>query len=435
MKDFIKENIQFIIMLLVWVAFGIIMKETSYLLVPAGLILLKSKGMYTEMIAAFFFILFLSDNRHNELLFAAKCKDLVLLTLVGLFILDSKSFPNKSKLIIPFIPFFIVAFIMSTRNWNPVLSFQKCLSFSLMLGIIPSYFIRQLETDGRRFLRMMIWTCTTMWLLGFVMMFLLNDWVYLAGRYNGLLGNPNGIGILATLFFIFIMLSEQKYPDLFSRNERILVYGSLIISVLFASSRNAIFSIMIFVFFGRFYKISSWLGFMLVLVVAILYQAINENLPLIINSLGLGEYMRVEHLNDGSGRLIAWTYGWREIQNNFMLGRGFAYEEMWFEANKNWLNNLGHQGGIHNTYLALWMNTGLVGLLLYLYGFFRTFFVAAQKNYYAVPTMFAIMFSMTFEAWFQASLNPFTIIALLIITLLQYDQPLPGQKESSVPVL
>ena len=58
MKDFIKENIQFIIMLLVWVAFGIIMKETSYLLVPAGLILLKSKGMYTEMIAAFFLFYF-----------------------------------------------------------------------------------------------------------------------------------------------------------------------------------------------------------------------------------------------------------------------------------------------------------------------------------------------------------------------------------------
>jgi hypothetical protein len=62
---------------------------------------------------------------------------------------------------------------------------------------------------------------------------------------------------------------------------------------------------------------------MLVLVLAILYQGINENLPLIINSLGLGEYMRVEHLNDGSGRLIAWTYGWREIQNNFMFEGNF----------------------------------------------------------------------------------------------------------------
>ena len=63
-------------------------------------------------------------------------------------------------------------------------------------------------------------------------------------------------------------------------------------------------------FFARSYKISYWVGFLIVIVVAVLYQVINENLTYIITSLGLGTYLRVEHLNDGSGRLVAWTYGW-----------------------------------------------------------------------------------------------------------------------------
>ena len=49
--------------------------------------------------------------------------------------------------------------------------------------------------------------------------------------------------------------------------------------------------------------------------------------------------------------------------------------------------------------------------------------------------MLAIMFSITFEAWFQASLNPFTIVALMVITLLQYVKPVETEEKSTVPVL
>lgn len=411
------------------------MPESAIVLIPAGLALLKYKERYSEMLIGFFMILFLSDNRHYEFDFTGKIKDIYLLILCAFVILDTKNFKVRSKLFYPFIYFFILAFALTYKSPQPMLSFQKGLSFALIVTIIPNYFIRQLNEDGEKFLRNLIWICTLLWLIGFLMAIFMNDWVYLQGRYNGLLGNPNGVGLLATLFFILVIVSQYHYPKIFTRNELILVFGAMLFSVILASSRNAIFSILIFMFFARSYKISYWVGFLIVIVVAVLYQVINENLTIIITSLGLGSYLRVEHLNDGSGRLIAWTYGWKEIQNNFLFGRGFAYEEMYFEANKTWLNDLGHQGGVHNTYLALWMNTGLVGLVLYLVGFFRTFFKAARINYLAIPAMFAIMFSITFEAWFQASLNPFTIIALLIITLLQYEKPTSAEEESTLPLL
>ena len=102
---------------------------------------------------------------------------------------------------------------------------------------------------------------------------------------------------------------------------------------------------------------------------------------------------------------------------------------------------LNHQGGVHNTYLAVWLNTGLIGLALFLYGFFRNFIGKALGNYLTMPAMFAIMFQITFEPWFQSSLNPFTSLALLVIVLLQYEQPLGAtqpveeKQEVSVPVL
>ena len=93
-----------------------------------------------------------------------------------------------------------------------------------------------------------------MWILGFIMVAVLNDWVYLQGRYNGLLGNPNGVGLLATLFFILVIVAQHHYPKIFTRSELIIVFGAMLMSVLLASSRNAIFSILIFMFFARSYK-------------------------------------------------------------------------------------------------------------------------------------------------------------------------------------
>jgi hypothetical protein len=255
----------------------------------------------------------------------------------------------------------VLAFILSTQHPNPVHSFQKTLSFLLIVAVIPNYFLRQLHLEGEVYLRKIIWLGTILHVIALLMMVVLPpDWTFLEGRYNGHSGNPNGVGTWSTMFFIFIIMSMHHYPNILSKGEKILVFGSLVaFSLAWRSSRNCIFSIAIFLFFSRFDKISPWIGFVLVIVIALLYQVINENLPFIITSLGLGEYFRVEHLYDGSGRLIAWTFAWEQIQKNyFLLGRGFAFEEWLFEVNQNWLNMLGHQGGVHNTYLAVWLKTG-----------------------------------------------------------------------------
>lgn len=422
MKDFLHDNLQVLILFIIWIIAGMQSSDLALVLVPLSLLLLKWKGKYTAMIMGLWLILFLSDNRHWELKFAIEVKDYALLLLSGMFFLNSKVFEPKQRLFLPFLPFLIWSFFLVVRNPDPVLSFQKTLSFSLMLIAIPSYFHRELQANARAFLRDICCFGGLLLAAGLVMIFIDRDWVYLVGRYNGFLGNPNGVGIFCTLLMIFVWISLQKFPDLFGKQEKILLYSVIILSVLLSGSRNAIFSILIFLFFARTYRISPWLGLVSVILLGILSQYIGIILPDIIVALGLEKYFRLEHLESGSGRLIAWQYAWIYIQQNFYVGRGFSFEEQLFFNNREYLSMLGHQGGVHSTYLALWLNTGVIGLGLYLYGLFKNFLGAALTNPFALPALFALLFSIAFEAWFQASLNPFTIIALMIITLLQWKE-------------
>lgn len=435
MIRYLKENAQFLLLCLVWIFAGIAVQETALLLVPLSLLLLREKGFYTEIILTVLLINYLSDNRHHEFDFAVKAKGYVLMLAAAFVFFNPRNFPVRSKIIYAYIPFFLLAFYLFPRNPDPAISFQKTLSFFLIIAAIPNYFLRQLEVEKEVFLKKCIWLGTLLYLIAFVMIFVLpEDWTFLVGRYTALLGNPNGVGNFSTCFFLLVSVSLYHFPDMFTRNEKILIFGSMVLSILLASSRNCIFSIAIFLFFSRFYKISPWIGFCIVILSVFLFQIINDNLPTIIINLGLGAYFRVEHLNDGSGRLIAWGFAWEQIQKHyFLLGRGFAFEEWLFNTNREWLSALGHEGMVHNTYLAVWLNTGIIGLIFFLFGMFYNFVRAARINPLAFPCLFAILFSTNFESWFQASLNPFTIIALLVLTLLQYEKPKP--QEGPVPVL
>ncbi len=436
MKEFIKQNAQFLILMLTWIVAGYILKELAIGIVIFTMVLLKYKNRYEEIILAFCFLLLLSDNRHHEYSFAKEAKDIVLVMLSVFAIFDRKQFRVQNQYFYPFIPFLLLAFIMIYRHPDAFMSFQKTLSYTLMIVVIPNYFIKVFTEKPEHFLRMFFQFFALVLFLGISMIVWNPADAYLVGRFNGLLGNPNGVGTFCTVTSLFLGVALFHFPKLFTRNELITIMGCIAISVLMASSRNAIFSILLFLFFRKFYKISYYYGFVLVILSALLFQLVSQSLPLIIVSLGLGDYFRVEHLDDGSGRLIAWNYAWQEIQNNVLLGRGFSYDEYFFFLHREELAPLGHVGGVHNTYLSLWMSSGITGLVLFLVGLFRNIYKASLNCYLAFPVLFAILFSISFESWLIGSLNPFTIIALLAITLMQTKITHDEQEEKdSIPVL
>ena len=78
---------------------------------------------------------------------------------------------------------------------------------------------------------------------------------------------------------------------------------------------------------------------------------------------------------------------------------------------------MGHEGNAHNSYLTICFDTGFLGLLSFLYFIIMNFLNSNNfiKNF---PILVGLLLSALFESWMSASLNPFTILLMLIIALI-----------------
>ncbi|NNC86380.1 MAG: O-antigen ligase family protein, partial [Bacteroidia bacterium] len=409
MLNFFKQHYQFLIMLAVWVIAGAINQFIALAVIPLSMLLLKQKDRYVELVIGFLFILIISDSRNPVFHFAGLAKSAYLILLTLLFFFNSKKFTTPNQFFVPFIPFFIVALLSLINSPITMLATQKTVSYILLYITLPAFINKCLTDHKEQFLKYLVYFITLILIFGFVLAILTPRYSMLSSRFMGIFGNPNGVGLFCIIIFALVTVIFDKYKTLFTKQDKRIVYGVIVASAIFAISRNGIFSILIFLFFMRFYNISNWLGFIIVILSAILYQVVALNLVTIIQTLGLQDYFRVDTLETGSGRFVAWNFAWNYIQENFILGSGFAFDEHFFDVHQEGLQKLGHQGGVHNMYLAVWLNTGVIGLIAFLYAFFRTVAKASLHSKLTLPIMFSFLFSLTFEGWLMGSLNPYNI--------------------------
>jgi O-antigen ligase len=184
--------------------------------------------------------------------------------------------------------------------------------------------------------------------------------------------------------------------------------------------------------------VSPVIGFLAFLGTAIVSELVATNIVSIVGNLGLSEFFRVETLEGGSGREIAWNLAWQTIQDSLWFGKGFAFDEWIMAKNQEALNDLGHQGGVHNTYLQIWLNTGIIGLLLFLRAIFLNVIRGAARSRLAFPFLWLVMFSILPESWLAASLNPFSILFFIGLTVLTDDiftAEVAEEKSSQTPAL
>jgi O-antigen ligase len=436
-KEYIHSNYQFLILCLLWITVGITAGSIpAIVFILLSVLGLKYKVLYEELFLGFALILVLSDSRYHGLAFAANVKT-IYIALLSLFIFfDRKNFGAVNKLIYLFVPFLILALFLIVKSEDWQTCFQKTLSYILLFFIVPSYVVKVYQLRGTRFFRDIVFLFSLILLAGIIFKLIGSNIAYLADRYRGILGNPNGLGLFCTLYFLLLFVIQEYYPVLFSKWEKIYLYGLIIFSVILSGSRNTIMSIIAFLIFMRLYKYSPFVGFFVLIILSLVYQVLFENFGLIAASLGLGEYFRVDTLKNGSGRDVAWNFAWTHIQDNFYLGKGFAYDEFLMHnvQTQQKLNDLGHQGNVHNSYLTLWLNTGIIGLFLFARGFLLSFIKASKNSRIAFPVMFTVLFSANFESWMTASLNPITIQLLIILTILTSPEFNEQKNESTLPV-
>lgn len=422
MLDFIREYRIFIVATVIVAITGWLLPIASYLLVPLIFVLFMVKGYHKEVLLFFYVILVFSDN--EDLYFAKKIKPLLIL-IFALFATKNSNLLSGNKIFKSFAIFFCYSLLLLLLSPRVLIAFQKNLSYILLFLTIPGYVTYLIDREGPKILLDMVNLSTLVLLVGVVLAPIFPNMVYShGGRLHGLLGNPNGLAMLCLFNFILFQVFKDTFSEMniLSRINNITIVTVIILTLYLTGSRTSWLAILIFVFFRQFSGISPTISLVMMLFIVLVYDYVFILGLTMIDQLGFGNKFRLDgaqSIENASGRTIAWRYAWEEIQKNMFFGRGWSYDEHWiFGPIQKTLNLLNHQGGVHNVYLILLLNTGAVGLLLYLFSLIQLFFNAAKNSGLALPILFACLFVANFEPWLAASLNPYTIQFLICISVI-----------------
>jgi hypothetical protein len=389
-------------------------------IVPIFMILMFQKGYYSELLIGFWFIIILSDSYEKNLVFAKDLKNIYILFLAAFFLFRTNVFSPVNKFYISFVPYFISSLI-SIFLFSPIIetALQKYLSYFLLFLIMPNYIYLCYKTEGEMFLKKLVYFFISILLISIVLKYF-NEPLTIShgGRFRGIFGNPNGLALFTFICFILLYAITKLQKNIFTTYEKYFYFGIIILASIWSGSRNVNVAIFIFVVFVNFFEKSLMLGFITMTISLMLFELIGSNYIAIIQYFNLEEFFRLETLDEGGGRYIAWNFAWNDIQDNFFLGKGFAWDEKLMKDNYKFLSVLGHEGGVHNSYLIMWLNSGLVGLLLYFIALISKFIKANLQNRISFPIMISVFFTISFEPWLVASLNPYTLIFLTILTII-----------------
>lgn len=435
MREFFSRNYQLVILILIYILVGVYARPLLYVLMPFSVFFIKSRDLWPDMIFGLIMVLVLSDITpwFFKMQVFKGAKNTYITALSVIFLLERYRFVPFSKVFNVFLPFFIYSFFPLIFSNNLITGLQKTISYALLYLIVPNYVLYNFRLIGWDFFRNLVKFMAVILLSGyFVLWFHGPFYAFMIGRFRGLFGNPNGMALFSVLLIMIAATASSINKQLLSWKEKIFVYGTATYFLVISGSRASMVAVLIFLIFGRFFSASPVFGFMALLAVFGLSELILSNIAPIVTALGLEDYVRLQTLESGSGRYFAWEFAWKHIQKYFVFGGGFANDEYIMRKHRLYLEKMGHQGGVHNSYLSFWFNVGIIGLVLFLRSFILIFVKASKLVPFSLGVMFAVMFSVTYESWLVSSLNPFTIILLIIITMVTEEEIAQWDDNSAV---
>lgn len=412
----LEKNNYFI--LLFWIALGIFTGPLVFAAVPIHMLIIRRKHEWIWLVLGFWLILTLSDNRQIVFRFAHNLKTVVILALTYLYLTTQKE-EKWYQFVQPFIPFLALAFLSLLKSPQLFYGFQKTLSYLLLLLVVPGTVRLIINHERDRFLYNLILLGTLVLSAGIVLRAIYPSFVIFSGeRFSGLLGNPNGMGIYGFIFFVLFTYIHSFHKQLFTRFQIIFIYAVIILSLIMSGSRGGIFSSLLFITGWFLIRRNTLIGIISMIVIFSSYQLVMANFVEIVTYFNLQDFFRISTLSSGSGRVVVHEIAWRHINMNYWFSNGFTYSEYILAQYKDYFISSGHQGNVHNSWLTIWMDTGLVGLILFCIGWLTNFFRASKLTPLVWAMFFGLLLSISVESWLVASLNPFTIVLVIILTML-----------------
>ncbi|MBL7983267.1 MAG: O-antigen ligase family protein [Flavobacteriales bacterium] len=425
MLKMLRDEYQFMALALIWIMAAVFAGPIVFALLPLSILFIRSREMWPEMFFGFLLVLVLSDVAKDAFVSMnvfKSAKNTYIVVLAVVFFLHREHFAPYARVFDLFLPFFLFSIIPLIFSNTILVGIQKTLSYALLYLIVPNFVLYNFRRSGWEFIRNLIWFMVVILLAGLVT-YLYGDWYsHVNGRFRGLFGNPNGLGIFCYLTLVLVTVAISINRGLFAFYEKAIIYGVILYFLFSSGSRASTTAVLIFLVFHRLVARSPSLGFVLFLAALGVGEVVSSNLPAIVEALGLEKYFRLRTLESGSGRYFAWEFAWIHIQDYFVLGGGFGNDEFIFRKHRFYLWRMNHQGGVHNSYLSFWLDVGIVGLLIYLRSFLLMFIKASKAVPMSLAVMFSTLFSIMYESWLVGSLNPFTIVLLTTMTLVTEEE-------------
>lgn len=352
--------------------------------------------------------------------FAQTAKAAVMVLLGATVLVNSRRYAPVCRVGLWFLPFMVWA--LGRVVASPVLftSLQKAISFALLYMSVPvvvGYLWREKRDE---FVGMLISIPVLVALVGFVLRVVAPDIAFLAGRYRGFLGNPNALGLFSAIALMLSVVLWSWRRQALQTKEWIVVWILLGAGVVLSGSRNAMTITAVFLISYGLARVSPYLSVAFVALMLAFHDRLLLAVVSLIEQLGYAEFFRLETLQEASGRLIAWKFAWQHLNSSLQLlaaGRGFGYDEWLFHKHEKELAMLGHQGNVHSSWLSLWLNTGAVGVVLYCVPLLLLFWRGSVRSPALLAMFLTVIFSATFESWLMASLNPFVIQMLMVLSI------------------
>lgn len=418
--EHIKARRELYLLILVWVASGAFLPQIAAITISvvSFILVLRTKDSLAILIALIAMLVF-SDSRAAIFGFAETAKIGCIVLSVIYVVLNLREFEPSSLTIFRFfLPFVLFSMVASVWANVPFTAFQKSISYGAIMLVAPVFYLHG-RKENKHAGPELVYFFSLILGMGVVLYFLAPSFATLVGRYRGLLGNPNGLGIFSTvLFAIFYPVYKQQRAQFASKWYLVGFVLVFLFGVIMTGSRTALIAILLFFIFNRLRVFTNIVSILLFIVLIASYEYLLLKLPEFIMFFGLEEYFRLDTLEEGSGRFVAWKFAWERIQEVFFLGGGFGHTEYVFKLYQDELSRLGHQGNAHNSYLTIWLDTGLIGIVLFFTGLLRTILVGVKNYSYTLPLVFAVLFSTYFESWLSGSLNPFTGLFIISLTIL-----------------
>ncbi|MBK7381866.1 MAG: O-antigen ligase family protein [Flavobacteriales bacterium] len=433
MLTFLRGHWQLIFVMLVWLGVGFFLQQAVFALLPLSVFFFKQRDLWPEILFGLLIVLVLSDMEKDlflKMIVFKSAKNFYILAVAGIFLLETNRFMPLSRVFNIFLPFFLYSIFPLLFSNSIIVAVEKTISYALMFMVVPNYVLYCYRRQGWSFFRNLIFFMTAILLFGFVLQAMDPVYSHVMGRFRGMFGNPNGMAIYCFLFIMLASVVNTLNRNLFSFRERLVIFGTIFYFLLMSGSRASLTSAAIFLIFHRFFASSPMLGFVGLVGFVLAVELVSSNLEMIITYFGLAEYFRLNTLENGSGRYFAWDFAWQHIQRFFVFGGGFANDETIMRKYRLYLESQGHQGGVHNTYLSMWLNVGIVGLTIFLRSLLLLFIKASKLVPMSLAIMFATLFSLMYESWLVGSLNPYTIVLLMIMTVVTEPEIANWQEEN-----